>query len=447
MSSIERRPVTGSVQQKNGSWHAVLYYTDVETGKRKPKWQKIGKISLKRGDDGLTKTQAHSLLPRFIVEEENRQDKLFQQAGALDGKSVHEREIIKRQNTDFYEYVLQFVEGSADRDLALNTYISYSGMCNARIKDFFHTKYRVKDIDYFVLDEFFKTFTEDGLARTTKTRYKALIKQVLDEAVETELIAANPIYRFKKGTFGKSNFKSKPYNDEEMDELLEKLMATNDLIAKLSAITFYYALRREEVLGWKWSQIDFDKKTISLETAILDVSSKLSPTTIRKKFKAVSKVFTTKGRSHIIEQSTLKTDGSSAEMPLLDSVCDLLKEIKAETERNKEMFGNCYDKRFEEYVFVRPDGYIITPTYVSGHFSHLLKKLDMRHIRFHDVRHTTATLLLKQGWSIKHIQEWLRHSDPATTAKFYLDPDNEEKKKVGISLDERYKLPKKEVEV
>ena len=71
----------------------------------------------------------------------------------------------------------------------------------------------------------------------------------------------------------------------------------------------------------------------------------------------------------------------------------------------------------------------------------------MKHIRFHDIRHTTATLLLKEGWSIKHIQEWLRHSDPATTAKFYVHPDDKEKQKVGHSLDERFKLPKKEAEV
>ena len=51
MSNIERKPVTGSVQQKNGAWHAVLYYTDFETGKRKPKWQKIGKITLETPDD------------------------------------------------------------------------------------------------------------------------------------------------------------------------------------------------------------------------------------------------------------------------------------------------------------------------------------------------------------------------------------------------------------
>lgn len=446
MNSGIRKEVTGSLQKKNGSWHAVLNVTDFETGKRKIKWKKIGNVSLKRGDGGLTEKEARNKLPFFISEEDIEQEKLFKQFSVCDGMTMHEREIYLRQNTDFYEYVSQYIERSTNR-LALKTYTSYNSMCNARIKRFFKGKYKVKDIDFFVLEKFFNEFDKDGLKRTTKTRYKALLKLVLDEAVNKDIISLNPIYRFQKGTFGKSNFKSKPYTDDEILALIEKLLNCNDLIAKLSAVTFYYALRREEVLGWKWSQIDFDKKTISLETAILDISPKMSTKFIKTRFESVSKIFSTKGRSHIIEQSTLKTDGSSVEMPLLDSVCDLLKEIKAETEQNRELFGNCYDTRFEEYVFVRQDGYIITPTYVTSHFPDLLKKLDMRHIRFHDIRHTTATLLLKEGWSIKHIQEWLRHSDPSTTAKFYADVDDKERKRVGISLDEKYKLPAKQVTV
>lgn len=117
-------------------------------------------------------------------------------------------------------------------------------MRNERIKRFFEGKYKVKDIDFFVLEKFFDKFDKDGLKRTTKTRYKALLKLVLDEAVNKDIISLNPIYRFQKGTFGKSNFKSKPYADDEIFDLIEKLINSNDLIAKLSTITFYYALRR-----------------------------------------------------------------------------------------------------------------------------------------------------------------------------------------------------------
>lgn len=127
-------------------------------------------------------------------------------------------------------------------------------------------------------------------------------------------------------------------------------------------------------------------------------------------------------------------------MPLLDSVIDALKKIKEETEKNKEFFGNCYDNRFEEFVFVREDGYIITPGSASRGFNALAKKYGMKKIRFHDIRHTTAQLLLKEGWSMKHIQRWLRHSDMQTTAKFYVDTDAEELQKVAKDVYKIYNV-------
>ena len=63
------------------------------------------------------------------------------------------------------------------------------------------------------------------------------------------------------------------------------------------------------------------------------------------------------------------------------------------------------------------------PEYVSTHFKLLLQKNGLRHIRFHDLRHTCASLLLKNGASMKDIQEWLGHSNYATTANIYTHLD------------------------
>ncbi len=432
------KQVTGSVQQKNGSWHAVLNVTDVETGKRKMKWQKIGRVSLKRGDGGLTKKQAETLLPQIIVDAEKLQSKKWGEFEELENMTPRQRRIYIAQNTDFYEYAKTYLEGRKGAGLHLTSYLAYQSQNDSRIKRFFHGKYKVKDVDYSVLDDFFKTFNEEGLKRTTKTRYKAFLKLVLDDAVTKEIIPFNPIYKFPKGTFGNSDFKAQTFKAHEIDNFIPTLMESEDIIGKLVAITFYYALRREEVLGWKWSQIDFEHKTVSLETSIIDVSQKLDEEDIVKKFKSVNKVISTKGRNHIVEQNVLKTSSSATEMPLLDVVIDTLKQIKKQTEQYQELFGKCYDTRFSEYVFVRPDGYIITPSYVSCHFPILLRKLNMKRIRFHDVRHTTATLLLKEGWSIKHIKEWLRHSDAGTTAKFYLHTDKEELTRVAVGVEDMF---------
>ena len=77
------KPVTGTVHEKNGSWHAVLNVTDFETGKRKTKWKKIGKATKKRGDGGLTKKQAESFLPKIVVEEEKSQEEKHKEYSAL----------------------------------------------------------------------------------------------------------------------------------------------------------------------------------------------------------------------------------------------------------------------------------------------------------------------------------------------------------------------------
>lgn len=429
--------VTGSVQEKNGSWHAVLNYTDLETGKRKNKWKKIGRVSIKRGDGGLTEKQAKEALPKFIVELEDVLSRKKEEFSVYDGMSETERRIYKEQNTDFYEYAGKFLEQKKG-SIHISSYISYESQNNSRIKDFFHNKYKLKDISYFVLEEFFNKFDEDGLKRTTKTRYKAFLKLILDDAVTKGLLQNNPIYQFPKGTFGQSNFKAETFKITEIQEFLSKLRYSDDIIAKLVIIASHFALRREEILGWKWSQIDFNEKKISLKTSIIDISPKLDKKDILKRYDSINEIYITDGKRHVVEQNVLKTQESASVMPLSDYIIDILKEIKEETDNNREMFGNCYDDRFDDYVFVRPDGFIITPTFLSNHFPILLKKYNMKRIRFHDLRHTTATLLLKDGWSVKHVQEWLRHSDAQTTAKFYLHTDDEELIKVGTSIESMY---------
>ena len=68
-------------------------------------------------------------------------------------------------------------------------------------------------------------------------------------------------------------------------------------------------------------------------------------------------------------------------------------------------------------------GNIISPNYVTTAFSKLLEKNGMRHIRYHDLRHSCASLMLANGVPMKQIQEWLGHSDFSTTANIYAHLD------------------------
>lgn len=80
-------------------------------------------------------------------------------------------------------------------------------------------------------------------------------------------------------------------------------------------------------------------------------------------------------------------------------------------------------------------GKLITPNFVTSHFKYIIQKNKLKHIRFHDLRHSCASLLLANGVSMKAIQEWLGHSTFNVTANFYshLDPRSKEESAATIA--------------
>lgn len=79
--------------------------------------------------------------------------------------------------------------------------------------------------------------------------------------------------------------------------------------------------------------------------------------------------------------------------------------------------------RYLDYICVDEMGHLISPHYLTSAFPKLLAQNGLRHIRFHDLRHSCASLLLSNGVSMKQIQEWLGHSDFSTTANVYAHLD------------------------
>ena len=100
--------------------------------------------------------------------------------------------------------------------------------------------------------------------------------------------------------------------------------------------------------------------------------------------------------------------------------------MKREQEENRRLCGNCYCQEYLGYIYVNEIGDIMKPNFLTVHFSAVLKENGMPHIRFHDLRHSCASLLFAQGVSLKEIQAWLGHSTIGTTANIYthLDENN-----------------------
>lgn len=84
-----------------------------------------------------------------------------------------------------------------------------------------------------------------------------------------------------------------------------------------------------------------------------------------------------------------------------------------------KLLGKDFDREYDGFVCRDNFGKLITPNFVTSHFKYIIKKNKLKHIRFHDLRHSCASLLLANGVSMKAIQEWLGHSTFNVTANFY----------------------------
>ena len=84
------------------------------------------------------------------------------------------------------------------------------------------------------------------------------------------------------------------------------------------------------------------------------------------------------------------------------------------------MCGKAYSKKYLGFIYVDEMGDHVAPNYITNTFANVLKRNNLRRIRFHDLRHSCASLLIANGVSMKQIQEWLGHSTFKTTADIYV---------------------------
>ena len=352
--------ISGHVAEKKGYLYWVLNLTD-ENGKRKPKW--IPTHKKVKGN----KTWANNMLPTIRKE---WTEKLLQEATASQqSASPSGPSSAAISFVDFLYQWLEYKYKSAtgrvmdSKPIELSTYSGYEQQLNNPIAPYFR-EHPVALCDLTKQD--ILAFYEKELERvkpTTVKHYHALIHGALNYAVDKNLIPSNPADRI---IISKPEpFKGDYYLDSEVLNLFEVIKGHK--IELVVLLTAFYGLRRSEVIGLKWSAFDFNHNCFSIRHTVTTCNVKGERVTI-KKDKAKNK-------------SSLRT------YPLIPFLKERLLEAKKQQEENRKLCGRSYNKEYLGYVCVDVIGNLIKPNYVSSTFGKLLAKNNLRHIRFHDLRH------------------------------------------------------------
>ena len=311
--------------------------------------------------------------------------------------------------TDFWIDWLDVVRSK----IAVTTYASYVSNVEKSIIPFFDPKQlTLKQLEHRpqYIQDYYQHLLSEGLAPATVIRRHANVHSCLQYAFRLGLIKSNPADRIEKPS--KNRFHTNIYNQHELQQLFT--VSKDDPLELPILAAAFYGLRRSEVIGLKWSAIDFDRKTICINHTVVQT--------------------TLNGRTKIIQKDGTKTVSSCRTLPLVPSFEKLLCKVKETQIQNRQYCGTAYCKDYLDYTCVDPVGHLLRPNFVTQHFSLLLERNGLKKIRFHDLRHSCASLLYANGIGLKEIQEWLGHSDVGTTSNVYTHLDYSSKMNASNAL-------------
>ncbi len=235
-----------------------------------------------------------------------------------------------------------------------------------------------------------KTEIKEGKRLSPRSiRYiHSVLSKSLKQAVLCKYISDNPA---KGTTPPKHEYKERILpNDEQIALLLQIIQ--QERFYPLFLLAYASGLRRGEIVGLKWGDINYESRTISISRSLVTTSTG-------------------------VELSEPKTKQSKRTIMISQSVMEELKRWKWSQKReeweNKEYYVH------NDFVFCWEDGRVVNPSYISHRFTRILKKAKLPHLRFHDLRHIHATELLVDGINPKVVQNRLGHASINMTYDVY----------------------------
>ncbi len=316
--------------------------------------------------------------------------------------------IVLDRNTTFEELMEVFLNHKK-RVIRNTTYSTYENQAKSCVKYFASTK--VRNITTDMVEAYIDhLFTEHNLAPRTVKDYSKLLRTALNFAVEEGIISPNPARKAAiNAELAAIHSKKRDPNDtffsySEAQRFL-KIIRDHELY-EFFYVSLYFALRREETLGIRWSAIkleDPDNPRLVINHSVT-IGTQVNRT------------------------DSLKTEASYDDFPLDPNQVEMFKELKKREENNRILFGNKYVEN--DYVFKHADGTPFYPDYPSKIFKKIIDDNPNlpQHITLHGLRKSCVSILVHRGLDIESIRKWARHKDVTTTLKIYTEVKDKEAK-------------------
>jgi len=379
--------MTGCIAQRKDIYYVRLVYYD-KNHQRKEKWVSTGLSG--RGAKKKATAMIDSMVEKYSYLEKS--DHPAKMADYLKmWKELQASEVAETTYDGYHTYI--------DRHL-----IPYFKDLNLNIQDI--TAGHIFDyVNYLSNDGGRKDNKIGGQSNTSIRKIISILRKVFDYAVLYGDIKINPAAQvpMPKRTNNKDE-RQVFLTAEDAQKMLDAFR--DEEIGPIVFVTLYYGLRKSEALGLRWQAVDFEANTITVNHTVV-------------------------GGSHIVAKDSTKSYCSRRTYELLPDVKELLLKLQEQQKDYRKRLGSGY--HINDYIFKNPNGMPYRPDSLTRSFKRALARHGLPQMRYHDLRHSTASILVDKGWDINDIKEWLGHADISTTANIYAHISH--RKKVSLAQD------------
>jgi integrase len=237
---------------------------------------------------------------------------------------------------------------------------------------------------------------DEGLSPQTVVHIRTVLNTALRQAIGDRLLAWNPITSVKRPKVRRRHYS--PFTADQARSFL--LASENTRLEAAFAIGLSLGLRRGEILGLRWQDVDLDALTLRVEQTVQRVRAKVA------------------GVAGFVAAEP-KTERSRRTLILPSMLVPLLRRHRARQAQEHLVAGGKWNDQLGGLLFTTPLGRPIEPKDIQSEFKAVLAAAKLPDMRLHDLRHAAATFLIAQGLPLRLVMEVLGHSTISLTANTY----------------------------